>query len=154
MEAVSEWLTPIFIGFVSAYFGSLIAVRRFKKERLWERREKAYAGIIDALYDMLRHCEIHKEDYGQGTGYSDDRESEFRESYTEAYWKLKKVTDIGAFVISPRAHAVLVELRNREKLSWDDNPRFDIYEHEYECFRVALEKIVRIASNELNTEKV
>lgn len=57
-------ITPIIIGFISAYIGSVLAIRKFKKEKLWERREKAYTEIIYALYDILQHLEIQKEDYG------------------------------------------------------------------------------------------
>ena len=136
---------------MSAYIGSLLAVRKFKKEKLWERKEKAYAEVIDALYAMLQHCEIHKEDYGEGTGFSEEKERELREAYGAAHWKIKKATDIGAFVISKKAHTVLIELRKREFLRWEENPKFDIYEHEFQHFQKALNEIVDIANNELNT---
>lgn len=154
MEELAKYTAPIFVGFISAYFGSLLAIGKFKKEKLWERREQAYVEIIDALYDLLQHCEIHKEDFGQGTGYSEAKEKEFGERYNKAFWKIKKATDIGAFVISNEAHEVLMGLRNREKLNWEDNPRFDIYEHEYEHFQGALDQIVKIARKELNAAKV
>ena len=153
LEELSKVLTPVLIGFVSAYFGSFIAIRNFKKEKLWERREKAYTDIIDALYAMLQHCEIHKEDYGQGTGYSEEKEHEFHEDYNRAHWKLKKATDIGAFVISKKAHSVLIELRNREHLVWEENPKGDIYEHEFQHFQKALIEIVAVANKEINATK-
>jgi hypothetical protein len=145
LEELSKILTPVFIGFVSAYFGSLLAIRKFKKEKLWERQEKAYTEIIDALYDMLQHCEIHKEDYGQGTGYSEEKEDEISEGYSRAHWKIKKATDIGAFVISNKAYSVLMELRNREQLEWEENPKFDIYEHEFQHFQKALREIKELS---------
>ena len=153
MEYLSKILVPLLIGFVSAYFGSYLAVRKFKKEKLWERRERAYTEIIDALYAMLQHCEIHKEDYGQGTGYSKEKELEFRDAYSAAHWKIKKTTDIGAFVISNEAHKALMVLRNREMLCWDSNPKFDIYEQEFEHFQKALNKILVIANKEINESR-
>jgi len=154
LEDLPNLITPIAVGFISAFFGSLVAIRKFKKEKLWERKEKAYSEIIDALYDLLQHCEIHKEDYGQGTGLSETKEKELSDNYNKAFWKIKKTTDIGTFVISSKAHDVLSELRNREKLDWERNPSFDIHENEYQYFQTALNKIVLIAKNELNAEKV
>ncbi len=154
MEYIASFITPITIGFISAFFGSLVAIRKFKKEKLWERKEKAYGEIINALYDLLQHCEIHKEDYGQGTGFSEEKEQEFGDKYNKAFWKIKKITDIGAFVISSEAHSILSELRNREMLNWEENPSFDVYEHEYQHFQAALNQIVIIAKAELNAEKV
>ncbi len=153
MEELSKIITPIFIGFISAYFGSLLAIRKFKEEKLWERQEKAYTEIIDALYNMLQYCEIQKEDYGGGTGYSEKKENEFSEEYSKAFWKIKKATDIGAFVISSEAHSVLMELRNREQLKWEENASWDIYEYEFQHFQKALNKVVVIANKEVNSTK-
>lgn len=154
MDPVASFVTPIVIGFISAFFGSLVAFRKFKAEKMWERKEKAYVEIIDSLYNLLRHCEVHKEDYGQGTGLSDAKLYELRNNYNSAFWAIKKSTDIGAFIISTRAHNVLKELNNRGKLDWDSNPSFDIYEHEYQHFQTALNQIVQIAKIELSVEKV
>lgn len=153
MDEFFKIVTPMFVGFISAFFGSLFAISKFKKEKLWERKEKAYSEIIDSLYDLLQHCEIHKEDYGQGTGYSESIERKMRENFNQAFWKIKKATDVGAFVISREAHRVLTELKERKKLNWNENPSFDVYEHEYQYFQVALNKIVQIAKAELHASK-
>jgi len=44
------------------------------------RREQAYEEIINALYEKIAYFRVHKEDYGQGAGLSDERE---RELYLE-----------------------------------------------------------------------
>ena len=151
---VENFISTIIIGFLAAILGSWVALRKFKKEKLWERKEKSYSEIIDALYALLQHCEVHKEDFGQGTGLSEDRERELAINYNQAFWKIKKVTDIGAFVISAKAHKVLVTLMDREKLDWNNNPRWELYENDYQGFQQALNEIVKIASRELNAEKV
>jgi len=152
MEDFFKVITPICIGFVSAFFGSRLALIKFKKEKDWERKEKAYSEIIDSLYDLLQHCEIHKENYGQGTGYSELKENSFREKYDKAFWQIKKVTDIGAFVISESTNQVLVSLRNREKWDWNSNPSFEIYESDYKYYKSALKEIVAIAKDELQSK--
>lgn len=104
------------------------------------KKEKAYVGIIDSLYNLLRHCEVHKEDYGQGAGLSESKLIELRNNYSSAFLAIKKTTDIGAFIISTEAHDVLKKLNERELLDWDTNPSFDIYENEYQHFQKALKK--------------
>lgn len=143
----------MFVGFISAFIGSLLAIVKFKKEKLWERKEKAYTEIIDSLYDLLQHCEIRKKDYGQGTGLSVSKEIEIGEKFNQAFWKIKKSTDVGAFIISHEAHKVLTELKEREELNWNENPSFELYEHEYQHFQGALNKIVQIAKAELHASK-
>lgn len=96
-----DFLLKALPGIVSAIIASYLAanwsLRKFYSEKWWERKERAYTEIIDALYDLLQYCEIQKEDYGRGTGYSDVKVKELEERYSQAFWKIKKATDIGAF---------------------------------------------------------
>jgi hypothetical protein len=111
-----DFLLKALPGIISAIIASYLAtrwsLRKFYSEKWWERKERAYAEIIDALYDLLQYCEIQKEDYGGGTSYSDDKMKELGERYSQALWKIKKATDIGAFVVSPEAESILRELRD------------------------------------------
>jgi hypothetical protein len=152
-----EFLIKIVPGIITAILGSYLAARwslkKFYSEKWWERKEHAYAEIIDALYDVIQYCEIKKEDYGQGTGYSPEKESEFSSNYSAAFWKIKRATDVGAFVISSEAQKVLKELRERPRLKWEENPPWDIYEEDYEAHRTALNTIVELAKKDLGAKK-
>lgn len=152
-----EFLIKVVPGVITAILGSYLAARwslkKFYSEKWWERKEHAYAEIINALYDVIQYCEIKKEDYGQGTGYSQEKESEFASNYSAAFWKIKRATDVGAFVISGEAQKVLKELRERPRLKWEENPPWDIYEEDYEAHRAALSKIVELAKKDLGAKK-
>jgi hypothetical protein len=115
-----EFLLKALPGVISAIIASYLAarwsLRKFYSEKWWERKEKAYADIIDTLYDLLQYCEIQKEDYGEGSRYSDEKMKELGERYSQAIWKIKKSTNIGAFVVSPEAQNILKELQNRLRL--------------------------------------
>lgn len=113
------------------------------------RREKAYEEIIVALYDMIKYFRVHKEDYGQGTGLSDDRERELLQEYIRASSSLSKATDIGAFYISQDAVDVLQKLRSREQLDYYNEPRFEFYEQEYKEHDKAMKKLVEVAKHDL-----
>ncbi|MGY0565529.1 MAG: hypothetical protein ACW7DQ_18840 [Paraglaciecola chathamensis] len=113
------------------------------------RREKAYEEIIVALYDMIKYFRVHKEDYGQGTGLSDDRERELLQEYIRASSSLSKATDIGAFYISQDAVDVLQKLRSREQLDHYNEPRFEFYEQEYKEHDKAMKKLVEVAKHDL-----
>jgi len=158
---MTETLLKILPGIITAILGSIIAsyfaakwsVRKFYLEKWWQRKEDAYVEIIDALYDLLRYCQIRKEDYGGGTRYSEDQEKQFDERYSQAIWKIKKATDIGAFVVSAKAAIALKELQNRPKLEWDRNCPEDIYEQDYQYYKDALNKIVNVAKEDLKANK-
>ncbi len=153
MEFILNTLTGVVAAIVASYLAAKWSMRKYYSEKWWERKERAYVEIIDALYDLVQYFEIHKIDYGEGTGYTEENEKEFRKKYNQAYWKIKKATDIGAFVVSSEAEAVLQELRNRPKLAWEENPPWDIYEQDYIYHRDALNKIVRLAKEDLKANK-
>lgn len=152
-----DFLLKALPGIVSAIIASYLAanwsLRKFYSEKWWERKERAYTEIIDALYDLLQYCEIQKEDYGRGTGYSDVKVKELEERYSQAFWKIKKATDIGAFVVSSEAESILKELRDRPQLKWNENPPCDIFEQDYKYYNDALRRIVEIARSDLKASK-
>jgi hypothetical protein len=154
---VPEWLKltiPGVFGLMTALLAAGLsarwAVRRVYREKWWERKEKAYAEIIDALYDIVRYCELTADEYLQGNDYSDNpKKKEFGQSYTKAYWKIQKATDIGAFVISEQAAGILKILRDRPRLKWEENPPWEVYEQDAKHYRESIAEIRQCARKEL-----
>ena len=144
-------------GIISAIFASYLAARwslkKIYSEKWWERKERVYSDIISSLYDIMQYCEYQSDHLSWGRKLPEDREKEFDEKYSEAYWKLKKVTDIGGFVISKEAADVLNNLKSRPKLNWNENPPWEIYDQDYDYHKKALDKIVAIAKKDLNVTK-
>lgn len=153
VDTILKFLPGIITAIIASYLTAQWSIRRFYSEKWWGRKERAYTEIIDALYDLLLYCEIQKEDFGQGSGYSENKMKSFRERYNQAYWKIKKATDIGAFVVSSKAEITLKELRDRPRLPWDDSDLWDIYEADYRYYQNTLEKIVDIARKDLKAQK-
>ena len=151
-EFLAATFTGIITGGVVAYLTARWSLDKFYSEKWWERKERAYVEIIEGLYDLLQYCEVKKEDYGGGPGYSEAKMKELQEKYSRAYWELKKTTDIGAFVVSAEAEVILKELRNRPQLDWDKNPPWDIYAQDYGYYRDALTKIVAVARTDLKAK--
>jgi hypothetical protein len=142
-------LPGILVAILSSWLSARWALKKFYAERWWDRREKAYSEIINALYDLVQYFSAHKEDYGQGTGYSKEKEIELYQHYEQSYWALKKAKDISVFYISEKAQAALVELSKREQLDFDQNPPWDLYEQEFHRHREALNKFIAIAKSDL-----
>jgi hypothetical protein len=138
-------LTAIVAAFLSARW----AVQRAYREKWWERKEKAYAEIIESLHDMLRYCEITAAEYRNGSESQHPSKEEFRRKHTEGHWRIQKATDIGAFVISEESVEVLQRLRERPKLIWVENPPWEIFEEDAQYFSDALSEIRQCARRDL-----
>lgn len=52
IDEISKFLSPIIVGFIGAYFGSLLALNKFKKEKLWDERKSIYKEIIEAFEEL------------------------------------------------------------------------------------------------------
>jgi hypothetical protein len=145
-------LIPSSVGLLSSVLAAFLsarwAVRRAFAERWWERKERAYTDIIEALYDLVRYSLLCA-DESQSQGTEHPKREEFSQRYSDAYWKIQKMTDIGPFVISDAASKILKNLRDRPQLEWTENPPWDIYEADCAHYRKALEHIRMCAKSDL-----
>ena len=152
-DILIKFLPGIITAIIASYFTARWSLKKIYSEKWWERREHAYSDIIASLYDIMQYCEYQRDHYELGHKLSEERKKEFEKKYNEAYWKLKKVTDIGGFVISKDAVNILKELRSRPKLNWNENPPWEIYDQDYEYHKQALEKLVATANKDLKVKK-
>jgi hypothetical protein len=146
MDKVITFVIPGIWIILAAWLSALLAVRRIYKERWWDRKEHAYKEIIKALYDQLRYSELCTEEY---LDRDIPKKKEFKERYSDAYWKIKEAIDIGSFVISDESIEVLRYLQDTPKPNWDENPDWEIFEELSRYYRGALKKIIDCARREL-----
>jgi len=146
-------IIAIFTSSVAAYLTAKWSLKKFYSEKWWERKENAYSDIINALYDLLQYCEIQREDWLGETGYSDENMKDFGERHSRAFWKIKKATTIGAFVVSHEAEKILIELYKRPQLDWAENPPWECYEQERIYYHEALTRIVEVANRDLKASR-
>jgi hypothetical protein len=152
-QILFDFLPGIATAIIASYLTARWSLKKLYSEKWWERKEKAYSDIIASIYAIMQYCEYQSEHYELGRELPEDRKKEIETKYGEAYWKLKKVTDIGGFVISKDAANVLKDLKERPKLNWNENPPWEIYDQDLKYHKEALEKIVAIANKDLKAGK-
>lgn len=54
---ITKLASPLVVGFLSAYGASLIALKKFKKEKFWDERRNAYAKVVGAFEELLYWAE-------------------------------------------------------------------------------------------------
>lgn len=150
MDVLTNLAVSITSGAVAAFLGAWWAIRKFYAERNWERRERAYEEIIHALYDITRYCAVQKEDYGQGTGLSAEKENELQIKYMSAYSSVNKSIDIGSLYISSKANEILQLLRELRNVDYKGEPTFEVFEHEHSIHKEALNAFLIVARKELH----
>jgi hypothetical protein len=151
-------LVKILPGIVVAVFSSFLAskwaMNKFYTEKWWDRKEKAYTEIINALYDLVQYYNVYKEDYGQRGFISKERAHDLHQRHTKAFWSLRKATDLSSLYVSPKATEVLTELKSREIIDFERNPRWEVYEEEFNHHKVALDNLLKLAGADLRGKKI
>jgi hypothetical protein len=153
-EFILNYLPGILAAILASYLTARWSLKKIYAEKWWDRKEKAYKEIIEALYDSMQYCEIQKNVTEYGAKYSEEKLKDLEKQYSRAFWRLKKVTDIGAFVISNEGAKTLQDLHNRPEVRWNEEPPWEIYDQEYTYFKNALDSFVEIAKKDLKTLKV
>jgi hypothetical protein len=150
---MKEIILSAIVGIISAILTAKLSLRKVYSEKWWDKKEKAYTEIIEALYEIMQYFEFARDEAEQNRESSDKTIIKYQEKYSIAYWKLKKATTIGEFIILSEGARILNELKTRPKLSYRNNAPWDIYQDEYEAHKEALDKIIKIAKNDLKSTK-
>lgn len=54
---ISKFLLPLAVGLIAAYFGSLLAIKKFKREKIWDERRSIYKEVIESFEEIIFYCE-------------------------------------------------------------------------------------------------
>ena len=138
----------VFVAVLSSYLTFRLAAKRFQSERWWELKLKAYQAIIDAIHEMKR---VYEKQYTYEIEYrkfSDEEKNENNIIVRNAYLKILKAMDTGAFIISDEAVNRLKKYRDAtddDHMMWLDH--IEKEQHELsEC----LKDIIIIAKKDLS----
>jgi len=125
MSEIPSWLITFFVTLLAAYFGSLLALNKFKIEKLWQEKYNSYQEILNALEALILWA---NETYCSNKLIPSIGTSKLEGvlSFPEARRVLAKNTCIGKLLISSE---VITELESLEQELWDEQFRAD-----EECF--------------------
>lgn len=102
-----EAFSPILVGFLSAYFGSLFALKKFKNEKIWDERRAGYTDVIHALEEILYWAEIVRaESFCEPS-------SDIPAKYDEALREISKYAITGELIFSNQFYVLLTNTNHR-----------------------------------------
>lgn len=138
-----------------AYFTVTWSLKKFLREKKWERQSEAYSRIIEALHHQKRINELYVDLELEQREISDERKAEISVRYNSAKNELDKYIDMGRYFISDDALIALEKLYKAKAecvSDWnhDAAPIWDIYEKELAAVKACLEEIKAIAIKEIH----
>lgn len=137
-------------GFVAGIFAAWVAMRDHRFKKWWELRVAAYQNVIEALSDLAYVYNSRLNHQYQGV--EPDREAEQRLSSLaqEAFNKVRKAADAGAFLFSAEANAILDAFQ--KELDQDYQTYFEHLDGLAAVSKTCLTKLVAITRKDLSVK--
>ncbi|HEX9758307.1 MAG TPA: hypothetical protein VGB26_11000 [Nitrospiria bacterium] len=154
-EIALNILTGIVIAAVSAWITVQLSLKRFRKEKWWERKADAYVRVIEALHHVKNFPDRLFDAGSSGQNLPEEKEKELIKHAEKAENEIQKALDIGAILLSKEA---IIRLKHYKKDLDDalsqDPQRQNYYEFQLtvlENSKKCLEDIIKISKKDLKT---
>jgi len=140
---------------LTAYFTVTWSLKRFLKEKKWEKKSEAYSRIMEALHHMKRIQLLYLDDELERKKIDKEKLAEINFHFQQARSELEKYIDIGLYYISDEAIFALEKLHSVHEECLDDwnndgSDLFELYEKELKAVKDCLETIRAIAIKEVH----
>lgn len=154
---MTEWLpalptltTAMVVAVVSAWVTSTLALRRFRRDKLWERKVAAYDRIVEALNAMKEVWDFDLDSEVRGRDVPDDVRRTNQQKYSEARLEVGRAINLGAYVLSKDAVSCLTDYLTRLKRPpSNDAIWFEVLADAAAATAQCLEQLTVIAGREL-----
>ena len=93
-------LTSLLVGALSAWITTILALRRFRSEQLWIRKMDAYAALFEALIDIQSYSQAAVHELESHHTMSQTVESQLSVKASRGHETIRKAIAVGALVLS------------------------------------------------------
>lgn len=108
-------LGTLLIALLSAWITVKLSQRKFRSERMWDRKVLAYERVIEAFHKSKKFSSEHLDAEYDDREVSEDRDKELRHLAKEARDEISRATDIGSFTLSLHALALLADYQRESE---------------------------------------
>jgi len=148
-NAATNILVGIVIAGVSSWITVQLSLRRFRSEKLWERKVAAYERVIEALHHSKAFCAAHMTAEEEGREVAAARDQALRQRATEADMEIQKASDVGGFLLSDEAQARLEQYAKESKEASNSPDWYGYLEADFAATDSCLTDLIRIAKKDL-----
>lgn len=107
-DAALEILRLAAVGLIAGLFSSVLANRDHRHRKWWELRVAAYQNAIEALSDLVYYYDKQYTAEIQSKELSTELQAKLTTYWEQAYPKVRKFADSGAYLFSKEANAALL----------------------------------------------
>lgn len=119
IETTLELLKLAAVGITAGLFSYIVASHDHRQRKWWELRVAAYQNAIEALSDLVYYYDIHFSAEIEYRELSQESKIKLDTFWEQAFPRVRKYADSGAFLFSEDANAAL-----REFMTVDNEPSY------------------------------
>lgn len=114
MDIVFEFLKLGVVGLIAGLFSSVLANRDYRHRKWWELRVSVYQNAIEALSDLVYYYDKYYAAESKYQELPEDFKQQLDSYWEQAFPKIRKYADSGAFLFSETANAALQKFMQSE----------------------------------------
>lgn len=137
------------VALLTAWVAVVLALRRYKSEKWFERRIDAYTRIIESLHHMKETTQRQLRAAERGVEIPSDAEKDLIDSYRKSSADLRRLTDMGALVFSAEAVEILERLNGEREEAMQEQSWWEHLDAEAAAINKCLREIRFIAKRDL-----
>lgn len=100
MDILINIVTTLLIATLTSYLTVHFSLKRYRSEKLWDKRAQCYCEIVDALNSIIRHCDAFISEKFDGKNISENEKRQLSKKFYEGKAFLETQTNIGRLLIS------------------------------------------------------
>lgn len=107
------------IAIITALVTVKLSQKRFRAERIWDRKVVSYERVIEAFYKSKKFSSEHLDAEYANRELPDERDKELRRLALEAHEEIRRTAEVGSFTLSPAALQLIADYeREAEDPEW------------------------------------
>ena len=135
---------------ISAWIAVPFALRRFRKERRWERKEEAYGRVLHSLAHLKDYLDVNYEAALLRKEIHEEIEADLRAKARQARKEIKVAVDLRGFLLSTEARERLARFQSEDDDASNEKSWFEYLDASLAAAQNCLEDLTEIAARDLN----
>ena len=145
-------VSGLLIAIVTSILTVHLAIRRFYKEKWWEKKHEAYSNLLKALHHLKNYAAEHYEGSVNPRYITDEKKDELTKDWKKFSREFELSRDLASFQLSNEAVAILDEYE-REKVEVEKSrSMFELIKGDLDAVTNCLEKIKKEAKRDLKVK--
>lgn len=153
IESITDILKAVLPGIIIATFTSFLtvhlAIRRFHKDKWWEKKQEIYSSILNTLHNLKNYAEEQYEARIYPGYITAEKNEELKLEWKAFFREFAKLVDLAPYHLSDKAVAVLTEYKKKTDVACKSGDIIDRISRDIEAVSKCLEELKIAAKNDL-----